>query len=62
MIEEIKDKLADRNLAKVSEETGVSYGTVYKIAKGKNDNPSYKTVIALSNYLGISEGANEVKA
>jgi transcriptional regulator with XRE-family HTH domain len=48
---QIKNKLEDRNLKEVSKKSGVKYGTLYNIATGKNDNPSYKTLEKLSDYL-----------
>jgi transcriptional regulator with XRE-family HTH domain len=50
-LEEIKTALQDRNLRAVSENTGVYYQTLVEIANGKNTNPSYKTLKALSDYL-----------
>ena len=51
-LEEIKTALQDRNLRAVSENTGVYYQVVVELANGKNTNPSYKTLKALSDYLG----------
>lgn len=48
---QIKKKLEDRNLKEVSKKSGVKYGTLYNIATGKNDNPNYKTLKTLSDYL-----------
>lgn len=50
-ISQIKEALADRNLRKVSEASGVHYHTVMAIANGKRDNPTYDTYVALANYL-----------
>lgn len=50
-IEKIKKMLEDRNLSKVSRTTGVHINTLRNIRDGKNDNPSYKVVLVLSEYL-----------
>ena len=47
----IKEKLADRNLSVVARNCKLSYGTVFGISTGKNENPSYKTVMVLLKYL-----------
>jgi predicted transcriptional regulator len=50
-LNQIVDKLHDRNLVTVSEKSGVRYATLFNIAKGKNKNPKYETVKKLSDYL-----------
>lgn len=54
-VEQMKEKLADRNLEVVAERTGLSRQTLSHIRTGKLTNPSYKTIKALSDYL---EGTN----
>jgi len=49
-IQEIKEKLKDRNLMVVAYNSGVSYGTVVKIAKGC-ESCRYFTVKKVSDYL-----------
>lgn len=49
-INEIRDKLADRNLVIVADGANISYGTLYKISKGEG-NPSYNSVKKVSDYL-----------
>jgi transcriptional regulator with XRE-family HTH domain len=49
--EEITARLADRNLSKVAEGSGLAYNTVRKYAAGGVANPSYEAVRALSDYL-----------
>ena len=49
-LREIKDRLEDRNLTVVSERTGVSYQTLWRITK-TNSTPSVATAEKLSNYL-----------
>jgi hypothetical protein len=50
-VEEIRAALADRNLKKVSEGSGVHYHTVMAVANGTRLNPTYDTYVALANYL-----------
>lgn len=50
-IDEIVKRLSDRNLKKVSDECGMAYDTVWRIANGKAKQPSYTTVKKLSDYL-----------
>lgn len=50
-LEEIKQKLSDRNLMEVSRRTGVSYRTIFGISNGTNKNPSYESVRAIVEYL-----------
>ena len=50
-LEEVREKLVDRRIDMVADATGLHYGTVQEIRSGKNDNPSYKTVKALSDYF-----------
>lgn len=54
-IEEVSKKLGDRNLRKVSDVTGISYPTVWKIANNKAGNVGYETVRKLSEYLEESQ-------
>lgn len=50
-LKEIRKLLADRRIDIVSEATGLGYTTVREVRCGVQDNPSYKTVKALSDYL-----------
>jgi hypothetical protein len=50
-LEQITDRLSDRILATVAKETGLTYMTVWKVRNRKQDNFSYATVKALSDYL-----------
>jgi len=50
-IEEVSKRLGDRNLKKVSDNTGISYPTVWKIANNRAGNVGYETVKTLSDYL-----------
>lgn len=50
-LEEIREKLNDRNLAKVSRATGVGYNNLHGIANGTKNNPSYNVIKKLSDYL-----------
>lgn len=55
-LEEIREKLKDRNLAYVAEILGRSRQQVWQVASGKNANPTYSFVKQLSDYL---EGVND---
>ena len=50
-LEQVKEKLQDRNIAEVSRRCNLQYKTVFDIATGRNKNPSYNTVLKLINYL-----------
>lgn len=50
-LEQIKAALSDRNLTEVARRTGLSYPTVYGIAKGTTSNPAYQSVEKLAQYL-----------
>ena len=50
-IEETAKQLADRNLQKVSDSTGVSYYTVRGIARGESRRPAYEDVKKIVDYL-----------
>ena len=49
-IEQIKKRLADANLKRVAENSGVHPATVYRLMEGESK-PLYETVKALSDYL-----------
>ncbi len=49
-IEDIRAALADRNLREVARRSGISYRTLWALARGKTD-PAYATVKAVSDYL-----------
>ena len=55
-LEQITTTLKDRNWKRVSEGSGVGYLTVWKIARGFPGNPSYQSVIKLSEYLEKKPG------
>ena len=50
-LEDIREKLSDRNLRVVAERSGVNYGTVWRIANGVNKNPSFAAVMKIHEYL-----------
>jgi DNA-binding phage protein len=49
-LEQVREALADRNLAEVSRRTGISYFKIWRIMNTQGE-PSYQTVEALSAYL-----------
>jgi hypothetical protein len=50
-LEQIIEKLQDRNLTEVSRRTGLAVPTVWRIANGQAGNVGYITVKKLSDYL-----------
>lgn len=50
-IDEVREKLRDRRLTVVADETGLAYDTVRRVAAGKFVSISYETVERLSEYL-----------
>jgi transcriptional regulator with XRE-family HTH domain len=50
-LDQIKERLVCYNIEALSEQTGVHRNTLAAIKKGKNVNPTYKTLKALSSYL-----------
>lgn len=56
-IEQIQQRLADANLMKVAQRSGVHYSSIYRLMNGSE--PMYATVKALSDYLTQKEQDNE---
>ncbi len=50
-LEEVQNKLKDRRLKIVANETGLSYDTVRRIAYGHFKDPSYSVIKKISDYL-----------
>jgi predicted transcriptional regulator len=50
-LDEIKRRLADRNLSEVARQSGVYYITLTNIMSGATADPKYSTLKALSDYL-----------
>ena len=50
-LEDIKRLLKDKRLYVVSNATGLSFPTLKKMADGKKENFTYKTIKAISDYL-----------
>ena len=50
-IDELKARLQDRVLSKVSASTGLSVATIADIRDGRQANPRYGTIKALSVYF-----------
>lgn len=49
-LEQILEKLEDRNLTKVAEKTGIHSNVLYRLTKDKSQ-PKYETIKKLSDYL-----------
>src|SRR5690625_5267672 len=50
-IEEIRQALRDRNLSNVAHEIGMSRQQLWAIVKGRNNNPTLKTLRRITKYL-----------
>jgi len=50
-LEKIKSELADRQPGKVAKATGLHYNTIRKVRDNPDANPSYRVIVALSEYL-----------
>lgn len=50
-LSEIRRLLADRNLSKVSEASGVTYGRLYRLMHTSESAPSHDTVTKVIAYL-----------
>ena len=50
-LEEVREQLLDRRIDMVADATGLHYSTVYDVRSGKNKNPTYSTIKALSDYF-----------
>ena len=50
-VDQIRTALQDRRLAVVAEATGITRVSLNNIRNGTTKNPSYNTVVALSEYL-----------
>ena len=49
--DECKEKLKDRTLAVVAENTGLHYNTLLRLRDGHAKEPSYKVIKTLSEYF-----------
>jgi len=50
-LDKIREALQDRRLIVVAEATGLSVATIANIRSGRQDNPTYSVMKALSDYL-----------
>lgn len=50
-LEKIRKRLEGYNLRWVARESGVHYETIYRIARGETENPSYETVAKILEVL-----------
>lgn len=53
-LEEIKQKLLDRNFSFIARATGIHQSTISAIMTGRIKNPKYETVKKLEDYLAQS--------
>lgn len=54
-LQEIREALKDRVIARISKATGLNPHTIYRIQHGKT-NPNRTTIKILSDYLGSNHG------
>jgi len=52
LLNEVKEKLKDRNIKAVAKSIDVHYNTLYKLLNGVNE-PSYSTLSKLIAYLSV---------
>lgn len=50
-LEQIRKALSDRMPIKVADATGLHYNTIREVRDNPDANPTYKVLVALSNYL-----------
>jgi len=50
-IEEIKWCIWNKNLTQIHTDTGISYSTVFDIARGKRKNIAYSTLVKLNDWI-----------
>ena len=55
-LKEIRDELADRNLAEVARRVGMTRQQLWLIVNGVNTNPTLRTMERLSAYLSGTDG------
>jgi len=58
-LEQIRKALADRMPVKVADATGLHYNTIRDIRNNRNANPTYKVMLALSNYFESKNNDNQ---
>jgi len=52
-LDQIVKNLNKQNISKVATATGINYQQIWRIKRGKDDNPTYKTLKKLSDYLEL---------
>lgn len=50
-LQEIAERLRNTDMKKVAQATGISYMTLHGIVNNPNANPTYKTIVLLSEVL-----------
>lgn len=58
-LEEIKERLSDRNISAVAKNIGMTRQFISAVKTGRAPNPSYDTVKKLSDYLEGGNGNNK---
>ncbi len=54
-LEQIRAALSDRRISKVVEVTGLHYNTIREVRDNPECNPTYRVLIALSDYLEANQ-------
>lgn len=54
-LKQVRDALKGRNLSEVARDTSLHYQMVWRIANGVDNNPQYKTLEKLDEYLASEE-------
>lgn len=54
--EQIRARLADRNLKKVADASGINYFTLFRLANGYVETPTPRIIEAVSEYLTRDDG------
>lgn len=58
-LDRIRQALSDRMPSKVAEATGLHYNTIREVRDNPDANPTYKVIVALSNYLEGRDNDNQ---
>ena len=55
-LEQIRNRLERKCIARAAKGSGLHYNTVYRIAKGITENPGIASIAALSDWLVVGDG------
>lgn len=57
-LDQIREKLQDRRIAKVAQATGLHRFTIYKIRDGETKDPNFSSLMKLNEYFKAQETNN----